>query len=54
MQAEGRGCYFVVNGGGHSDKDIKQGRALFFEHDNLDKEQQRHLWQTLGLPEPTI
>jgi hypothetical protein len=54
MQAEGRGCYFVVNGGGHSDKDVKQGRAIFFEHDNIDKELQRDLWKTLGLPESTI
>ncbi|RUT12327.1 hypothetical protein DSM107010_23370 [Chroococcidiopsis cubana SAG 39.79] len=54
LQAEGRGCYFVVNGGGHSDRDVTQGRAIFFEHDNLDKQLQRELWKTLGLPEPTV
>lgn len=54
LQAEGRGCYFVVNGGGHVDKDVKQGRAIFYEHDNLGKDSQRNLWQKLGLPEPTV
>lgn len=54
LQSEGRGCYFVVNGGGHSDKNVQKGRAIFFEHDNLDKDWQRVLWNKLGLPEPTI
>ena len=54
MQTEGRGCYFVVNGGGHSDRNVQKGRAVFFEHDNLDKNLQRDLWKKLGLPEPTI
>jgi len=54
LQTEGRGCYFVVNGGGHKDSDVTQCRAIFYEHDDLDKDIQRDLWQTLGLPEPTI
>ena len=53
-QAEGRGVYFVVNGGGHCNADVKKCRAIFYEHDNLDKELQLNLWQQLGLPEPTI
>ena len=53
-QLEGRGIYFVVNGGGHKNKDVLLCRAIFMEHDNLDKELQRNLWQQLGLPEPTI
>ncbi len=54
MQTEGRGCYFVVNGGGHSDRNVHKGRAVFFEHDHLDKNLQRTLWKKLALPEPTI
>lgn len=54
LQAKGYGCYFVVNGGGHRDADVQKGRAIFYEHDNLDKETQLFLWQSLGLPEPTI
>jgi hypothetical protein len=54
QQAEGRGCYFVVNSGGHRDADIIRCHAIFYEHDHLDKETSRELWQHLGLPEPTI
>lgn len=54
MQTEGRGCYFVVNGGGHSDRHVQKGRAIFFEHDHLNKNLQRTLWKKLNLPEPTI
>ncbi|MGK7880462.1 MAG: DUF3987 domain-containing protein, partial [Crocosphaera sp.] len=46
--------YFVVNGGGHKDGDVTAGRAIFCEHDHLDKDIQRDLWKTLGLPEPTL
>jgi hypothetical protein len=34
FQAEGRGIYLVVNGGGHKDRDVTQARAIFYEHDN--------------------
>ena len=53
-QAEGRGIYFVINGGGHKDVDVKQCRAIFCEHDDIEKELQLNLWKKLGLPEPTI
>ena len=53
-QRAGRGVYFVINGGGHKDEDVTVGRAIFYEHDHLDKEIQRHLWKTLNLPEPTF
>jgi P4 family phage/plasmid primase-like protien len=53
-QRQGRGIYIVVNGGGHKDKDVKECRAVFIEHDNLDKETQLLLWEHLELPEPTI
>lgn len=53
-QRQGRGVYFVVNGGGHKDEDVTVGRAIFCEHDHLAKEVQRDLWQTLNLPEPTF
>lgn len=53
-QAEGRGVYLVVNGWGHTDAEVKDCRAIFYEHDNLDKQIQFELWQSLGLPEPTV
>ena len=54
-QQAGRGVYFVINGGGHKNNDVKFGRALFIEHDHLDKDIQRQLWKTLSLmPEPTF
>jgi hypothetical protein len=53
-QRAGRGVYFVVNGGGHKDSDVTVGRAIFCEHDNLDKQTQRDLWKNLNLPEPTF
>ncbi|MEG5056034.1 MULTISPECIES: AAA family ATPase [unclassified Microcoleus] len=54
FQTEGRGVYLVVNGGGHTDKDVTETRAVFYEHDNLDKAAQIDLWKDLGLPEPTL
>ncbi len=53
-QKQGRGVYFVVNGGGHKDSDVTVGRAIFCEHDHLPKDIQRDLWKTLNLPEPTF
>ena len=54
FQEEGKGVYFVVNGQGDKDSDITTGKSLFIEHDNLDKDIQKCLWETLGLPQPTI
>jgi len=54
FQSEGRGVYLVVNGPGHRDQDITNCRALFIEHDDLDKEVQRELWRSLQLPEPSL
>lgn len=53
-EGEGRGVYFVVNPGGEKDKDIAQGIALFYEHDHLSKEASASLWESLGLPTPTL
>ncbi|HEY9597452.1 MAG TPA: AAA family ATPase [Cyanophyceae cyanobacterium] len=53
-QAEGRGVYFVVNGWGHTDAEVQDCRAIFYEHDDLDKEIQLGLWESLGLPHPTV
>ncbi|MBD2498198.1 DUF3987 domain-containing protein [Nostoc sp. FACHB-280] len=53
-QSDGRGVYIVINGGGHSDKDVTNCRAIFYEHDNLDKELQKQLWRKLSLPEPSL
>lgn len=48
------GVYLVVNGGGHTDADINQFRAIFYEHDDLEKELSKDLWQSLSLPQPTV
>ncbi|MBD1903888.1 virulence-associated E family protein [Trichocoleus sp. DQ-A3] len=53
-QQKGYDAYFVVNPGGDCDNDITEGRAIFYEHDNMPKEEQLYLWQKLGLPEPTF
>jgi predicted P-loop ATPase len=54
LQAQDYGVYFVVNGQGHKDVDVRVGRVVFFEHDDLGKSMQMGLWKTLGLPMPTI
>ncbi len=54
LQAQDYGIYFVVNGQGHKDADVRLGRVVFFEHDDLEKSVQMGLWETLGLPMPTI
>jgi|694.fasta_scaffold22879_11 hypothetical protein len=54
LQSQGFNAYVVVNPGGHSDNDITAGHAVFIEHDNLDKSIQAILWESLGLPEPTL
>jgi len=53
-QQQGYGVYFVINGGGHKDENVQLCRAIFIEHDDLEIELQRDLWQTLSLPEPTF
>ena len=50
----GRGVHITVNGQGRKKDDIKFGRVLFYEHDDLPKENQIDLWKTLNLPEPTL
>ncbi|MBD2343643.1 DUF3987 domain-containing protein [Anabaena subtropica] len=54
FQTQGRGVYFTVNGCGHKNDEITECRAIFFEHDNLDKEVQKELWRSLHLPEPSL
>ncbi|NEO56914.1 MAG: hypothetical protein F6K54_29880 [Okeania sp. SIO3B5] len=49
-----RNVYVVVNGGGYEDKEVAQGRAIFYEHDNISKDEQLDLWKKLCLPQPTI
>ncbi|PHJ60257.1 hypothetical protein VF14_11530 [Nostoc linckia z18] len=53
-QQQGLGIYLVINGGGHTDSEVTSCRAIFYEHDNLDKELQINLWQSLNLPTPTF
>ena len=44
----------IINGQGQADENVKTGRAIFFEHDDLPKQEQLELWKKLGLPEPTL
>jgi uncharacterized protein (DUF927 family) len=48
------GIYVVANGGGHKDVDVVAGRAIWYEHDDMPKEEQVYLWSELKLPEPTF
>ena len=52
-QEEGRGIHFAVNGN-RSLKEVKSCRAVFYEHDDISKEDSMVLWQALGLPAPTF
>ena len=54
LNQQAYGIYLVVNGQGHNDADVTTGKAVFYEHDNMAKELQINLWQSLGLPEPTL
>lgn len=53
LNADGWGIYVAVNGG-LRDENVKTARAIFIEHDDLDKEIQIDLWRTLELPEPSL
>ncbi|WP_052128916.1 DUF3987 domain-containing protein [Neosynechococcus sphagnicola] len=53
-QAQSYGVYFVVNAGGQTDQDVQCCRAIFYEHDNLDKALSASMHKELELPEPTI
>ena len=53
-QPKGFNSYIVVNGGGHRDEDVTQGRAIFCEWDDRPKEEQLTAYRDLGLPEPTF
>ena len=55
-QTDGRGVYVVVNGsgGGHEDKDITSGAAIFCEWDDRPIEDQLLHWETVGFLEPTF
>lgn len=53
-QQKGYDIYFVVNPGGNKDEEITEYRAIFYEHDNLEKTKQISLWQDLNLPKPTF
>ncbi len=55
-QTDGRGVYVVVNGadGGHEDKDITSGVAIFCEWDDRPVEEQLLHWETVGFLEPTF
>lgn len=38
----------------YKDKDVTQSYVLFYEHDDISKEESMSIWQRYGLPEPTI
>lgn len=50
----GRNIFFAPNKGGYENKDIAECQVLFYEHDDLDKEVSANLWESIGLPQPTI
>ena len=52
-EEEGRSVYFCVNRQ-YKNEDVKECRVLFYEHDNLPKEESLIAWQSIGLPEPTL
>lgn len=53
-QNANKGLYFVVNGQGQSDKDIKTCRAFFAEWDDLPMEEQEDFWEKINFLEPTF
>lgn len=53
LNDDGHGIYFVVNGFGDKDKDIKSCRAVFYEHDDRDIDSQRESYKEYGLPQTT-
>lgn len=54
INADGYNIYLVVNGCGEIDADITTCKAIFYEHDDISKEEQLILWVSLKLPEPTF
>lgn len=54
LNNQGYGIHAIVNGGGNKDVDVKYARAIFYEHDDLPKDEQKKLWKKLNLPEPTL
>lgn len=54
LNENGLNIYLVVNGGGQKDVEVTEGKAIFYEHDDLPKQDQIMLWQKFGLPEPTF
>ncbi|MEL6928057.1 MAG: VapE domain-containing protein, partial [Cyanobacteria bacterium J06600_6] len=50
----GKSVYVVANGQGNKDADVNQCNVLFYEHDNIPKEESLVLWKELELPEPSI
>lgn len=53
-QRENKGIYFVVNGGGHKNEDVKSGIAIFCEWDDRDIDWQINAWKEFNLPEPSL
>ncbi|QHU99991.1 DUF5906 domain-containing protein [Synechocystis sp. CACIAM 05] len=53
-QNANKGLYFVVNGGGQTDKEISTCRAFFAEWDDRSLEEQEELWENKGFLEPTF
>lgn len=51
---KGYNTFFVVNGQGHKAKDIKFGKALFCEFDDMPLNKQLDFWKDYGLPKPSI
>lgn len=52
-EKEGRSIYFCVNRK-YSNDDITRCQVLFYEHDDIPKDESLTIWQKHGLPTPTI
>lgn len=53
LNDNGNGIYFVVNGFGDKDVDVKSCRAVFYEHDDRDIDSQRESYKEHDLPQTT-
>ncbi len=54
LNENGLNIYLVVNGDGQKDVEVTEGKAIYYEHDDIPKQDQILLWQKFGLPEPTF
>jgi hypothetical protein len=52
-EKDGRSIYFCVNRD-YKNEDVKECRILFYEHDDISKEESLTSYKSIGLPPPTL